>query len=201
MPPEPVANSANPRARVYGRSRRRIAAGKCPHDRLLSTTDFAEITAISRALPRQVVTGGYRRASISDGQGKKRIRLCRLLRGRVRMPKIDFPIYKFDHGKSILYGSRTSRRSFVVGGETGACVAQRVSFSIREGEFVAPRSWGTSGSGKSTLLNLLRVFGYEKRPRANTTWTGGFPVREMEVSNDRATLRNRDRPHSQVHNC
>jgi putative ABC transport system ATP-binding protein len=62
---------------------------------------------------------------------------------------------------------------------------RRVSFSIREGEFVT--IMGTSGSGKSTLLNTL---GCLDTPTSGEYYLDGVSVRTMG-KNDRATLRNR----------
>ena len=75
-------------------------------------------------------------------------------------------------------------RDFQVGDETVHAL-RRVSFTIREGEFVT--IMGSSGSGKSTLLNTL---GCLDTPTSGEYYLDGVSVRTMN-KDQRATLRNR----------
>ena len=76
------------------------------------------------------------------------------------------------------------KRNFQVGDETVHAL-RRVSFTIREGEFVT--IMGTSGSGKSTLLNTL---GCLDTPTSGEYLLDGISVRTMSKP-QRAVLRNR----------
>ena len=76
------------------------------------------------------------------------------------------------------------KRNFQVGDETVHAL-RGVSFTIREGEFVA--IMGTSGSGKSTLLSTL---GCLDTPTSGEYLLDGISVRNMSKP-QRAVLRNR----------